>query len=66
MPDRWSIGEFAKMVDLSVATLKRWDLSGRLKAGRWPSGRRYYTTAHLEALGLRVPDDKKTPPPGGR
>ena len=35
--------DFAKMIGVSVKTLQRWDNSGRLKAYRSPTDRRYYT-----------------------
>lgn len=40
--------EFAKLVGVSVLTLQRWDNSGKFKAYRTPSNRRYYTEEHLE------------------
>lgn len=45
--------EFAEMVGVSVRTLQRWDASGKLPAGRYPSGRRFYTDAdYAAATGL--------------
>jgi len=48
MKSIYSIGEFAKLVGVSVATLRRWDRSGILKASRRPTGHRYYTDADLK------------------
>lgn len=45
---RWSPAEFAALVGVSVRTLKRWHDSGKLVAGSYPSGRRFYTQAHYE------------------
>jgi len=35
--------EFADMLGVTVKTLQRWDVSGKLKAYRSPTDRRYYT-----------------------
>ena len=35
--------EFAEMIGVTVKTLQRWDTSGKLKAYRSPTDRRYYT-----------------------
>ena len=35
--------DFAKMLNVSVKTLQRWDNENTLKAYRNPKGRRYYT-----------------------
>jgi len=35
--------EFAELLNVSVLTLQRWDNSGKLKAYRTPTNRRYYT-----------------------
>lgn len=39
--------KLAEFMGISTQTLRRMDSDGRLKALRRPSGRRYYTTAHL-------------------
>jgi DNA-binding transcriptional MerR regulator len=50
---RYSASEFAKLLGRSPSTLKRWERQGKLKAGRYTSGQRYYTDEHLyQALGL--------------
>ena len=36
-------GEFAKLLNVSVKTLQRWDNDGTLKAKRTETNRRYYT-----------------------
>lgn len=38
--------DFAKLLDVSVGTLQRWDREGILKANRTPTNRRYYTYDH--------------------
>lgn len=43
--------EFALLVGVSVKTLQRWDRTGKLSAGRMPSGRRFYTELHYAACG---------------
>ena len=35
--------EFAKLLNVSVITFKRWDKDGKLKAFRTTTNRRYYT-----------------------
>lgn len=46
--------EFAKELDVSVETLRRWDRTGRLPAKRTPSNHRYYTQEDLAvARGLK-------------
>ncbi len=35
--------KFAEMIGVSVKTLQRWDKSGKLKAHRTPTDRRFYT-----------------------
>ncbi len=35
--------EFAELINVSVRTLQRWDVEGKLKAFRTPTNRRYYT-----------------------
>lgn len=42
--------EFAKLLGVTVKTLQRWDNTGRLKANRSPSNRRYYTDEHLTPI----------------
>lgn len=39
--------EFAKLINVSVLTLQRWDNKGILKSNRTPTNRRYYTDEHL-------------------
>lgn len=48
---RCSAAEFARAVGVSQRTLKRWDTSGKLVAGRLPSGRMFYTELHYGACG---------------
>lgn len=50
----------ADKLNVSVRTLQRWDNSGKLKAKRTPTNRRYYTeNQYLQFLG-KQPDDRKT------
>jgi len=39
----YKIGEFAKLLGITVMTLQRWDNAGKLKAKRTPGNRRFYT-----------------------
>lgn len=40
--DEFTIGQAAKILEVSTRTLVRWDDSGRLKALRTQTNRRYY------------------------
>lgn len=58
MEKRYKPGEFARLVNRTVGTLRKWDREGRLTAERMPSGHRYYTDEHLsQALNI----ERKTP-----
>ncbi|CAM3400089.1 IS607 family transposase [Hydrogenibacillus schlegelii] len=58
----YSIGEFARLLGVSVSTLRNWDKEGRLKPLRTPTGKRRYTEEMLfQALGMkRAERPKKT------
>jgi putative resolvase len=52
MNEHYKINEFAKMINVSIKTLQRWDCGGTLKAFRTPTNRRYYThSQYLEYVG---------------
>ena len=52
MDKQYKINEFAKMVNVSVRTLQRWDNEGTLVAFRTPTNRRYYThSQYLTYIG---------------
>jgi transposon, resolvase len=52
--------DFAKMLNVSVKTLQRWDNENTLKAYRNPKGRRYYThEQYLTFTGASSKIDKK-------
>lgn len=40
--------EFAKLIGVTVKTLQRWDVSGKLPAKRTPSNHRFYTQDDLD------------------
>lgn len=53
MDKRYKPGEFGKLINRTVGTLRLWDRSGKLKAKRTASGHRYYTDDDLlKALNL--------------
>ncbi|RDY23883.1 IS607 family transposase [Romboutsia maritimum] len=54
--------EFAELINISVRTLQRWDVEGKLKAFRTPTNRRYYTyEQYLEYKGIhKETNDRKT------
>lgn len=45
-----SIGKAAKLLGVSVTTLRRWDASGRLVAERTPSGHRMYKASAISSF----------------
>ena len=56
--ERFTIGEAAKYLQVSIDTLRRWDASGKLRAERSAGGHRYYLLldlkrfrADLDAIG---------------
>ena len=56
----YSIGEVAKILNVSVKTLQRWDKAGKLKAHRHVSNRRYYTKEQIDVyLGINTKEIKK-------
>ncbi len=52
MEKQYKPHEFAKLINVSVKTLQRWDNIGHLTAFRTPTNRRYYThTQYLKYVG---------------
>lgn len=50
---RYKVGEFAKLLNVTVKTLQNWDKQGALKAYRTPTNQRFYTEEQLNhVLGL--------------
>lgn len=50
---RYKVGEFAKLLNVTVKTLQNWDKQGTLKAYRTPTNQRFYTEEQLnQVLGL--------------
>ena len=50
---RYKVGEFAKLLNVTVKTLQNWDKQGSLKAYRTPTNQRFYTEEQLnQVLGL--------------
>ena len=48
-------GEMAKRFGVTVKTLQRWDISGKLVAYRTPTNRRYYTEDQYLAITKQKP-----------
>ena len=47
--------DFSKMIGVSVKTLQRWDKSGKLKAHRTPTDRRFYTQEqYAQYMGIET------------
>lgn len=63
---KYKVGEFAKLLNVTVKTLQNWDKQGTLKAYRTPTNQRFYTEEQLnqvlgfsnefqeEKMGLRI------------
>lgn len=52
--------EFSELINVSVRTLQRWDVEGKLKAFRTPTNRRYYTyEQYLEYKGIHKEQDSR-------
>ena len=50
---RYKVGQFAKLLNVTVKTLQNWDKQGTLKAHRSPTNQRFYTEEQLnQVLGL--------------
>ena len=50
---QYKVGEFAKLLNVTVKTLQNWDKQGTLKAYRTPTNQRFYTEEQLNhVLGL--------------
>ena len=52
--------EFAELLNVSVLTLQRWDNTGKLKAHRTPTNRRYYTYEQYQKYMGITNSSKKT------
>lgn len=48
--NKFSQKEFAKVINVSVRTLQRWDKSGLLRADRTISHKPVYTKKHLDKI----------------
>jgi len=61
MDNLYTISQFAKKVNVSASTLRRWDKSGELKAKKHKSGHRYYDESDVRNLLNMTPiEDRKT------
>lgn len=47
---RYKVGEFAKLLNVTVKTLQNWDKQGTLKAYRTPTNQRFYTEEQLNLI----------------
>ncbi|OZF33163.1 hypothetical protein CH296_11035 [Rhodococcus sp. 14-2496-1d] len=45
-----TVGEAAKLLHVSVATLRRWESDGRVVAARTPTGHRRFRRTDIDAL----------------
>lgn len=49
-----SIGEVARLLDLSVDTIRRWEKKGLIKGQRNSLGQRIFSVAHVNVLKLKI------------
>lgn len=49
------IGEAAKLLGVTIQTLRNWEKSGRLASQRSPGGQRYYVLADIQRLAVDLP-----------
>ena len=47
---QYKVGEFAKLLNVTVKTLQNWDKKGTLKAYRTPTNQRFYTEEQLNQV----------------
>ncbi len=50
MANTYSIGEFAKRIGRSPATVRRWEQEGKFTPKRLPSGHRYFDESDVRAM----------------
>lgn len=58
----YSTGKAARLLGITIRTLQRWDVEGKLKARRTPTGRRFYTDEDIRRYrgSLATPIEKMT------
>jgi excisionase family DNA binding protein len=61
MPYWLRIGQAARLLDLSVDTLRKWDREARLRARRTPGDHRRYAGPDIQALAARLGRGPATP-----
>jgi len=60
MDNLYTISQFAKKVNVSTSTLRRWDRKGEFKAKKHKSGHRYYDESDVRSLLNLTPlEDRK-------
>ena len=47
---QYKVGEFAKLLNVTIKTLQNWDKQGSLKAYRTPTNQRFYTEEQLNQI----------------
>ena len=60
---RYKVGEFAKLLNVTVKTLQNWDKQGTLKAYRTPTNQRFYTEEQLNQV-LELSNENQEEKPG--
>ena len=54
MNDKLTIKETAKLLNVSIDTLRRWDKSNKLKAARNQNGRIYYNKTEIDGFLMAI------------
>ena len=58
---RYSIGQFAKEISVTVQTLRNWDQNGKVKPDYVsPTGHRYYSQKQLDLYSGLAPSRKRS------
>ncbi len=55
----YTVSQFAKLLNVSVKTLQRWDREGILVARRTPTNRRYYTGTQYDEYQKQGKEGKR-------
>ena len=58
-PERLGIGNSAKLLGVSVDTLRRWEKKGKVTSHRSPGGHRYFLRSDLEKVFIKKYDREK-------
>ncbi len=60
MSKKYRISEFAERIGKSTATVRRWEVEGKIKPKRHPSGQRYFDESDVQAMLGHPPPKRVT------